>query len=81
MNQENAFFSEKKMYSLLGKSHIDIYGWDGSKRDVIHKQNHHVIVERFPINFFMFLIYKTLTEIFANHHKTSLSKTQQDTGL
>lgn len=38
------------MYSLLG-SHIDIYGWDESQRDVIHEQNHHVNVEWFQINF------------------------------
>lgn len=80
MNQENAFFSGKKNVLIVGQK-SQIYGWDESKRDVIHKQNHRVIVEWFPIHFFMFLIYKTLTEIFANHHKTSLSKTQQDTGL
>lgn len=74
-------FSVKKKCTHCWAKVTDIYGWDESKRDVIHKQNHHVIVEWFPIHFFMFLIYKTLTEIFANHHKTSLSKTQQDTGL
>lgn len=41
---------------IVGQSHIEIYGWDESNRDVIHKQNHHIIVEWFKIPFYDFIL-------------------------